>query len=131
MAYCDKKDLDKKSQKRRRQSGVTLVEIMAVLIIIGLVATMVSVAVLPQIQKARVRSTKADAQTIRGAAVMYMSENDSCPTVENLLEERILDKKTNTKDGWDNEFTIECDEDGPAVMSAGPDKQMGTEDDIY
>lgn len=130
MEYCDKMSR-RRRQKRRRQSGMTLVEIMAVLIIIGLVATMVSVAVLPQIQKAKVRATKADSQTIRGAAVMYMTEFDTCPTMQNLLDERILDKKTKTKDGWDNEFTIECDEEGPTVISAGPDKQMGTEDDIY
>jgi general secretion pathway protein G len=120
----------KSSKNRRKQAGMTLVEIMAVLIIIGLVATMVSVAVLPQIQKARVKATRANGQAIRGAAVMFLSENDNCPTVQDLVDDKILDKQTNTKDEWGNDFAIECDEDGPTVVSAGPDKQMGTDDDI-
>lgn len=130
MVQCRRQCRDQRSKKQRATAGMTLVEIMAVLIIIGLVATMVSVAVLPQIQKARVKATRANGQAIRAAAVMYMTENDNCPTVQDLLEARILDKKTNTKDEWDNDFAIECDEEGPSVVSAGPDKQMGTEDDI-
>jgi general secretion pathway protein G len=115
---------------RRAVEGMTLVEIMAVLIIIGLVATMVGVAVLPQIEKARIKTTKANGLAIRNAAVMFMSENSNCPTMQELIDARILDKKTNTKDEWGNDFSITCDEDGPNVVSAGPDKQMGTEDDI-
>lgn len=120
----------RRSTTRRTREGMTLVEIMAVLIIIGLVATMVSVAVLPQIQKARVKATRANGQAIRSAAVMYLTENDNCPTVQDLVDDKILDRATNTKDEWGNDFTIECDEEGPTVVSAGPDKQMGTEDDI-
>lgn len=119
-----------RTRKHRTREGMTLVEIMAVLIIIGLVATMVSVAVLPQIQKARVRATRANGHAIRSAAVMYLSENDNCPTVQDLVDSKILDRQTNTKDEWGNDFSIECDEEGPTVTSAGPDKQMGTDDDI-
>jgi hypothetical protein len=61
---------------------------------------------------------------------MYLTENDNCPTVQDLVDDKILDRQTNTKDEWGNDFAIECDEEGPTVVSAGPDKQMGTDDDI-
>lgn len=120
-----------RERNRRRRRGMTLVEIMAVLVIIGMVATMIGFAVLPAIKRARIKSTKSDAQTVTAAATMYMSDNEGCPTVEQLVEAKILDKKKKTKDAWGNDFVIECDEDGPVAKSAGPDGQMGTEDDIY
>ena len=121
----------RRGRRSRRNSGMTLVEIMAVLVIIAMVAGAVGFAVLPTIQKARIKSTRNDAKAITSAAVLYMSDTDGCPTVQDLLTERILDKNKNTKDAWDNDFTIECDEDGPVAISAGPDKAMGTEDDIF
>lgn len=123
--------VQKERQARRRLEAVTLVEVMAVLVIMGLVATMVGVAILPMIEKARVKTTKSDAQSIAAAATMYMADNGGCPTVEQLVAEKILDKNKNTKDPWGHEYLIECDQDGPVAKSAGPDGQMGSEDDIY
>jgi type II secretory pathway pseudopilin PulG len=100
------------------------------MVIMALVATAAGFAIIPQITKARIRQTSADAKAIAAATEFYMSENDECPNVDTLVTEKILDKKKNTKDAWGNEFTIECDEDGATVRSAGPDEQMGTEDDI-
>ena len=34
-------------------------------------------------------------------------------------------------DPWDEPYTIICDGDDVGVISSGPDKQSGTEDDIY
>lgn len=121
----------KMDRKRRRQQAMTLVEIMAVLVIIGLVATMVGVAVLPTIEKGKIKATRADAKAIAAAAQMYLMDNDNCPTVEDLVSEQILDKSKKTKDAWDNDFVIECEDGEIIAISSGPDKQMGTEDDIY
>ena len=41
-----------------------------------------------------------------------------------------LSNSTRLKDAWDNDFTIDCGGDEPAVRSAGPDGSPGTEDDI-
>jgi len=132
IAKGRKRSLGRRSLRRaRRRQGMTLVEIMAVLVIIAMVAGAVGFAVLPTIQKARIKSTRNDAKAITSAAVLYMSDTDGCPTVQDLLDERILDKNRNSKDAWDNEFDIQCDEEGPLAVSAGPDKQMGTDDDIY
>ena len=114
-----------------RQRGMTLIEVMIVMVIMALMAAGAGFMILPNLKKARVKQTATDAKTIASAAEMFMAENSGeCPTVAQLIEQKILSDKLNTKDAWDNEYQIECDEDGPVVRSAGPDGQFGTEDDI-
>jgi len=115
---------------RLAQEGMTLIEVMIVMVIMALVATGAGFMILPQLQKAKIKQTGTDAKTIASAAEMFMAESDECPTVDNLVEEKILNKNLATKDAWGNDYQIECDEDGPQVRSAGPDEQFGTEDDI-
>jgi len=115
---------------RKRQAGMTLIEIMIVMVIMALVAAGAGFAIVPQLQKAKIKSTQQDAKAIAAAAEMYLAENKDCPSVQKLIEVKILNKKNHTKDAWNNEFTIECDEDGAVVKSGGPDGQTGNEDDI-
>ncbi|MEC7523155.1 MAG: type II secretion system protein GspG [Myxococcota bacterium] len=116
----------------RRREGMTLVEIMIVVIIMALIATAVGVAVLPRLEQAKIEDTRAGAQSMRSAAVMYVAENSGsdCPAVEDLTEGGYLDSGRRTTDAWDNDFAIECEGGDVIVISAGPDAQMGTEDDI-
>lgn len=116
---------------RRAIEGMTLVEIMVVVIIMALIATAVGVAVLPQLEKARIKTAKSDASSITSAATLWIADHaGQCPTVADLLEDGLLARNKNSKDPWDNEYVIECDGDGVTTKSAGPDKQMGGEDDI-
>jgi len=117
-------------RNKRRQQGMTLIEIMIVMVIMALVAAGAGFAIVPQLQKAKIKSTQQDAKSIAAAAEMYMAENKDCPTVQKLLDQKILNKKNHTKDAWDNEFAIECDDDGAVVKSGGPDGQLGNDDDI-
>ena len=117
-------------RNRRRREAMTLVEIMIVMVIMALVAGAASFAILPRLTDARVKATQQDAKKIASAAEMYLSEHDDCPTVDKLVEAKIMSKKNRTDDAWDHPYTIECDEDGVVVKSAGPDGQSGTEDDI-
>lgn len=116
----------------RRNAGMTLVEIMIVVIIMALIATAVGVAVLPRLQQARVDSTRTDAQSVRSAAIMYVSENPGgdCPSVDDLTEGGYLDSSRRTADAWDRPFVIQCERNEVIVTSAGEDGEMGTEDDI-
>ena len=109
---------------------MTLIEIMVVMVIMALVATAAGFAIVPQITKARIKQSSADAKAVSAGAEMFLTEHDNCPTLDELLSEKILDKNKNTKDAWGNAFTIECNEDGATVRSSGPDEQMGTEDDV-
>ena len=116
--------------RNKSREAMTLIEVMVVMVIMALVATAAGFAIVPQINKARVKQTSADAKAVASAAELYLTESDECPDVEKLVSEKILDKNKNTKDAWGNEFTIECNEDGATVKSNGPDEQAGTEDDI-
>jgi general secretion pathway protein G len=121
----------RRSQKRARaRAGMTLIEIMIVMVIMALIAAGAGFAIVPQLTKAKIKSTQQDAKAIGAAAEMYMAEEKGCPNVDKLVEMKILNKKNHTKDAWDNDFAIECDDDGPVVRSAGPDGQMGNDDDI-
>ena len=120
----------RRTRSRRKREAMTLIEIMVVMVIMALVATAAGFAIVPQITKARIKQSSADAKAVAAGAELYLTEHDNCPTIEELLSEKILDKNKNTKDAWGNAFTIECNEDGATVRSAGPDEQMGTEDDI-
>jgi general secretion pathway protein G len=117
--------------RRKRREGMTLVEIMIVVIIMALIATAVGIAVLPQFSKAKVKTAESDVQAIDAAVQLYLMQvGDECPTVENLVEEGVLDSSKNTIDPWGNDYAIECEGDNVTVISAGEDEQPGTEDDI-
>jgi general secretion pathway protein G len=125
-----KRTATRRRRRRQRQQGMTLIEIMIVMVIMALVAAGAGFAIVPQLQKAKIKSTQQDAKAIAAAVEMYMAENKGCPTVQKLLEEKILNKKNHTKDAWDNDFAIDCDEDGATVKSGGPDGQLGNDDDV-
>ena len=122
--------IKKRKRRARARAGMTLIEIMIVMVIMALIAAGAGFAIVPQLTKAKIKSTQQDAKAISAAAEMYMAEEKGCPNVDKLVEMKILNKKNHTRDAWDNDFTIECDEDGPVVRSAGPDGQMGNDDDI-
>jgi general secretion pathway protein G len=117
-------------RKRKHLEGMTLIELMIVMVIMALVATAAGFAVIPALTNARIRQASTDASTIRQMATAYLVDYDECPSVEDLLEKRIMSSSTTRTDPWGNAFAIECDGLEPKVTSAGPDEQVGTEDDI-
>ena len=74
-----------RKKRRRREDGFTLVELMVVIVIIGLLATIVAINVLPSGDKARVVRAKADISTIEGALDMYKLQNGAYPTTSQGL----------------------------------------------
>ncbi|WP_267397258.1 MULTISPECIES: type II secretion system major pseudopilin GspG [unclassified Sphingomonas] len=59
------------NKRRRNEEGFTLVELMVVIVIIGLLATIVALNVLPSGDKARVEKAKADIAQIEGGLELY------------------------------------------------------------
>lgn len=118
---------------RRSKTGMTLVEIMIVVIIMAMIATAVGMAVLPQLERARIEQARTDSQTIRAAVELYLAQNpgSDCPSVTDLVSDHTLNSSTNTQDPWENDFIIDCEGDDPVVTSNGPDGQSGTEDDVH
>lgn len=122
----------RRSRKGAASSGMTLVEIMIVVIIMALIATGVAFAVIPMLGEARATQTNTDMRVIQGAVTLYMVHHGSCPaSVGDLVEDGRLSRSARTIDAWNNEFQIICEgESEPIVISSGPDGSQGTEDDI-
>lgn len=122
-----------KTLSKNAQTGMTLVEIMIVVVIMGLIAAGVAFAVIPQLKKAQIEQTRTDLRTMHQAVQLYMSQNQGrCPsTVNDLVQDGQISSATRTKDAWDHDFMIRCEQSTePVIISAGPDGQENTADDI-
>jgi general secretion pathway protein G len=75
----------------RQTRGFTLIEIMAVVLIIGLLSTLVGLAIFPQIDKSRVNTTRAQIKMLDAALETYRMDNAKFPTSEQGLEALITE----------------------------------------
>ena len=118
--------------RRALSRGVTLIEVMIVVVILGLIAGGVAVAVFPKMKEAQVKTTITSARTLRNAAESWRSAHasDQCPTLEALKADKSIDQASKVTDAWENPFKISCEDDETIVSSLGPDKKEGTQDDI-
>ena len=122
----------KLSQLRRAASrGVTLIEILIVLAIVGLIAGGVAVVAIPKYAESQKNQAKIDARTIHPVAEKYKVDHPGvCPTVEQLRAEKELSAASKVTDPWDSPYKIICGDDDIMVLSFGPDKKENTQDDI-
>lgn len=120
--------------RRRRsaaQRGMTLIEIMIVITILGMVAAAVAVAVVPQLREAKVKTARMEIQTIANAADLYYNKFSKYPATDEgigvLVTERML--KQNKPDPWNNPYIYRFpgvkNQDGPDIGSYGSDGQPG------
>jgi len=70
----------------RSRRGFTLIEIMAVVLIIGLLSTLVGIAIIPRIEQSRVTATRAQLANLEGMIELYRMDNARFPTSEQGLE---------------------------------------------
>ncbi len=70
----------------RRRAGFTLIEIMAVVLIMGLLMGLVGVSVFSQVDKARAVTTRAQITQLENALEFYRMDNSRYPTSEEGLE---------------------------------------------
>ena len=119
----------KQQQRRRRNRGMTLIEIMVVITILGLIAAAVGVAVIPQLDAARVDRAKLDIQNIQGAFKLYYAKKGGYPDTATGLKALV---DTNTleeipKDPWGNDYMYLNEGGKPVVISYGSDGAQGGE----
>lgn len=130
-----------------RHSGFSLIEIMVVIVIIGIIASMVAPAVLENQQEAQIKAAATDIVRLEGALEMYKLRTNRFPTTEQGLDALVtiptLDPiprnypdegfiKRLPEDPWGNPYTlISPGELGTIdIFSNGPDFEPGTDDDI-
>jgi general secretion pathway protein G len=121
---------------RAAEAGFSLVEIMVVIVILGLLATMVVKNVAGISDEARLTKAQTDTKSIADQVRMYRAKVGKLPqSLEALTEKN--DKGFSyleelPKDPWGNDYTL-MEGNGPQdweVLSAGPDGSMNTEDDV-
>jgi len=121
--------------RRPSDRGMTLIEIMIVLAIIGLVMGGVGIGVFNSLQRGKVKTARIAANKIAGAVQQFMIDNNnSCPRgLEDLVAQKFMMQKE-LKDPWSRNYIARCpgqiNTDSVDVISVGPDGQEGTADDI-
>ena len=126
------------------RKGFTMVELMAMLIIIGLLATLVVTKVATQIDRARVTTTKANLKLLHAAVNQFKMDTSRYPSEETGLLE-LLEKPSDVtnyqeggylestdipKDAWKQEFVYMLNpESGKpfVIISYGKDGKEGGE----
>lgn len=113
---------------RRSQRGMTLIEIMVVLVILGMVMGAIGYNVIAQQRDANIKAAGLDVKAIANAVDMYQVKNAKLPeTLQELVPNEI---RTIRKDPWRNEYLYVKSNEGYEVYSYGPDKVQGGGDDI-
>ena len=126
------------ARKRRAQRGMTLIEIMVVLVIIGLVASAVAVNVVGRLGEAKVKQAETDVRNISSQGVdAFKVMRGHYPSTEEglnvLIQEKFIKANKGGKllDPWGREYIYlypgQAHPDAFDVKSYGADGQPGGE----
>ena len=130
--------------RNAKRRAFTMIEIMAVIVIIGILAGIVAVSVVGKIDKARVISTKASLKMLHSAVIQFKLDTGRYPTEEAGLQELIeqptdvtgwntggyLETTSLPKDAWGNDFVYQLlPESGKpfVIISYGANGEEGGE----
>jgi general secretion pathway protein G len=126
-----------------RSDGFTLIEILVVVFIIGLLATIVSVNVIGQTDTARITKAKADLKELEQGLHLYKLDNGSYPTTDQGLAALVQKpssgpqpRKYNAEgyvqkipeDPWGNHYVYLSDGQQFVLKCLGADGEQGGSD---
>jgi general secretion pathway protein G len=108
--------------------GMTLIEIMVVLVILGLIAGAIGFSVFGQLKDAQIKSAKLDLQGLSNGVDLYHVDTGQWPdSLQQLVPKYVREVR---KDPWGKDYAYVRAGDGYDVYSYGPDKAKGGGDDI-
>ncbi|MEY8198757.1 MAG: type II secretion system major pseudopilin GspG [Colwellia sp.] len=131
----------------KKVQGFTLLEVMVVIVILGILASMVVPNLMGSQERANMQKAVSDVTALETSLSLYKMDNYDYPSTEQGLE-ALVDQtdidpeprrfpedgyiKRLPKDPWGNEYVLlNPGEQGKMdVFSVGPDGEAGTEDDI-
>jgi general secretion pathway protein G len=127
------RSLTRRRATRSAARGLTLLEMMVVIALIGILTAAIAIGVLQAQKRASIGVAQTACNSIRNAAIQWKAihPGEDCPLVDQLKKEKILDTGFNLKDPWNTSYKLGCDVDEITCTSAGPDRKEGTEDDIH
>jgi general secretion pathway protein G len=128
-----------------KNAGFTLIEIMAVVLIIGLLSTIVGVSIFAQVDKGRITATSVQIANLESVLELYRMDNARYPTTEQGLDALInppedarnyppggyLQKRRVPEDPWGNFYEYEQPGQNNShsfdIWSLGADSKPGGE----
>ena len=138
--------LRKRSRVPNGRGAFTLIELLLVMVIIAILATILVPRVANRVGQAKITKAQADLSVLKQALNAFNIDNGRFPTTAEGLGaliarpsadlthwEKTLDKDTVPMDPWEHPYVYRCpgsNGDDFDLLSAGPDGQEGTSDDI-
>lgn len=113
--------------QRRRQRGMTLIEIVVVITILGLLMGAIVVAVIPTLDKAKQDKARLDIGALLQGLDLCKARNGKYPDTGTGLKE-LVDKqciKELQKDPWGNDYVYMNEGGKPVIITYGNDGSPG------
>ena len=119
-------------RRRHREEGFSLVELMVVIVIIGLLATIVIINVMPAADRAAMTKARADIATLEQGIEMYRLDNLNYPSAQEGLQALVAGRyiRRLPNDPWGNPYLYAVPGEGDRpfrIQSLGADGRAGGE----